>query len=134
MDRYEFNAFFLTHVYPFLFLFPVLKLCECTIDLPCNDLCLQAVAQYNCTVGGGGNLLIWNVPNPNNSEETENLNIFTFTNDINDTTDTFTAVVTDVDPFVSTLSFMTTNQLDNKEIRCSSGGNTKACTIMILGI
>ena len=121
-------------MYTHFFFFSVLKLCECTIDLPCNDLCLQAVAQYNCTVGGDTNLIIWNVPNPNNSEETENLNIFTFTNDINDTTDTFTAVVTDVDPFVSTLSFMTTNQLNNKEIRCESGANSKACTIMILGI
>ena len=43
-------------------------------------------------------------------------------------------MVTDVDPFVSTLSFMTTNQLNNKEIRCESGANSKACTIMILGI
>ena len=120
------------YIHPFLF--SVLKLCECTLDLSCNDICLQAVAQYNCTVGGDGNLLTWTVPNPNNSEDTENLNIFTFTNDINDTTDTFTAVVTDVNPFVSTLSFMTTNQLDNKEIICESGGNSKACTIMILGI
>ena len=122
------------YIHPFLF-FSVLTLCECTIDLPCNDLCLQAVAQYNCTVGGDGNLLIWNVLNPNNSEDTENLDIFSFTKtNVTDTTDTFTAVVTDVDPFVSTLSFMTTNQLNNKEIRCESGGNIKTCTIMILGI
>ena len=137
LDRYEFNAFFSNPCTPFLF-FPVLKLCECTIDLPCNDLCLQAVAQYNCTVDGDGDgnlLIIWTVPNPNNSEDTENLNIFSFEKtNVTDTTDTFTAVVTDVDPFVSTLSFNTTNQLNNKEIKCESGGIIKTCTIMILGI
>ena len=120
---------------PISFFISVLKLCECTIDLPCNDLCLQAVAQYNCTVDGDGNLIRWNVPNPNNSEDTENLDIFSFEKtNVTDTTDTFTAVVTDVDPFVSTLSFNTTNQLNNKEIKCESGGIIKPCTIMILGI
>ena len=122
-------------MYTHFFFFSVLKLCECTIDLPCNDLCLQAVAQYNCTVDGDGNLIRWNVPNPNNSEDTENLDIFSFEKtNVTDTTDTFTAVVTDVDPFVSTLSFTTTNQLNNKEIKCESVAIIKTCTIMILGI
>ena len=63
------------------------------------------------------------------------LTITIFTNsNVTDDTDTFTAVLTDDDPFVSTLSFMTTNQLNNREIVCLSGGNSRGCTIMILGM
>ena len=106
---------------------------DCTVDIQCNESCLQDVAQYTCTIDG--NSLEWTVPNPMNSGDTDTLDIATFTNeDVTDDTDTFTAVLTDVDPFVSTLSFVTTNQLNNKEIGCESGGNSRACTIMILGV
>ena len=92
------------------------------------------VVQYTCTIDDA-NLLVWTVPNPMNSQETDTLSITKFTNsNLTDDTDTFTAVLTDDDPFVSTLSFVTTNQLNNKEIGCESGGNSKTCTIMILGM
>ena len=108
-------------------------LSDCAVDLQCDEACLQDVAQYTCTIDGSS--LDWTVPNPMNSGDTDTLAIATFTNeDVTDDTDTFTAVLTDDDPFVSTLSFVTTNQLNNKEIMCLSGGNSRACTIMILGM
>ena len=100
----------------------------------CSSVCLQDVAQYTCTIDDT-DLLVWTVPNPQNSQETDMLTITIFTNsNVTDDTDTFTAVLTDDDPFVSTLSFVTTNQLNNKEIVCLSGGNSKTCTVMILGM
>ena len=106
---------------------------DCTVDIQCNESCLQDAAQYTCTIDG--NSLEWTVPNPMNSGDTDTLDIATFTNeDVTDDTDTFTAVLTDVDPFVSTLSFVTTDQLNNKEIGCESGGNSRTCTITILGL
>ena len=115
------------------FCLSVLQLVECAVDLQCDEVCLQDIAQYTCTIDGDS--LEWTVPNPMNSGDTDTLAIATFTNeDITDDTDTFTAVLTDDDPFVSTLSFETTNQLNNKEIMCESGGNSRTCIIMILGM
>ena len=113
----------------------VLNLGDCAAVLQCGEVCLQAVAQYTCTFDDA-NSLVWTVPNPQNSQETDMLSITQFTNsNVTDDTDTFTAVLTSgSDPFVSTLSFVTTNQLNNREIACLSGGNSKACTIMILGM
>ena len=111
----------------------MLNLGDCAVVLQCGEVCLQAVAQYTCT-NNDAKSLVWTVPNPQNSQETDMLSITKFTNNSTDDTDTFIAVLTDDDPFVSTLSFVTTNQLNNKEIVCLSGGNSKACTILILGM
>ena len=112
----------------------MLNLGDCAVVLQCGEVCLEDVAQYTCT-NNDGISLVWTVPNPQNSQETDMLSITKFTNsNLTDDTDTFTAVLTDDDPFVSTLSFVTTNQLNNKEIVCLSGGNSKTCTIMILGM
>ena len=98
-------------------------------------MCLQDVAQYTCTIDGA-NSLVWTVPDPMNSQETDMLSITIFTNsNVTDDTDTFTAVLTSGgDPFVSALLFLTINQLNNKEIVCLSGGNSRGCTIIILGM
>ena len=68
------------------------------------------------------------------------LDITTFQQNQTDPTNTFTAVLTDTsnnDQLNSTLSFITTNQLNNKQIKCTAGdgSNTteKTCSIMILG-
>ena len=112
----------------------MLTLGDCAVVLQCGEVCLEDVAQYTCTIDDATSL-DWTVPNPQNSQETDMLSITIFTNsNVTDDTDTFTAVLTDDDPFVSTLSFMTINQLNNKEIVCLSGGNSRACTIMILGM
>ena len=55
-----------------------------------------------------------------------------------DPTNTFTAVLTDAsnNQLNSTLSFITTNQLNNKQIKCRAGSNSnteRTCSIMILG-
>ena len=56
-----------------------------------------------------------------------------------DPTNTFTAVLTDTsnnDQLNSTLSFITTNQLNNQQIKCRAGSNSnteRTCSIMILG-
>ena len=55
-----------------------------------------------------------------------------------DPTNTFTAVLTDTsnNQLNSTLSFITTNQLNNKQIKCRAGSNSnteRTCSIMILG-
>ena len=111
----------------------MLNLGDCAVFLQCGEVCLEAVAQYTCT-NDDANSLDWTVPDPQNSQETDLLPISIFTNsNVTDDTNTFTAVLTDDDPFVSTLSFVTTNQLNNKEIVCLSGGNSRSCTIMILG-
>ena len=124
---------YLTHEYNILLL-SVLQLIDCTVDLQCDEVCLQDIAQYTCKIDD--TTLDWTVPNPMNSGYTDTLTIATFTNgDVTDDTDTFTAVLTnEKDPFVSTLSFETTNQLNNKEIGCESGGNSRTCTITILGV
>ena len=113
----------------------MLTLGDCAVVLQCGEVCLQAVVQYTCT-NDDATSLVWTVPNPQNSQETDILAINIFTNsNVTDDTDTFTAVLTSGgDPFVSTLSFVTTNQLNNREIGCESGGNSKACTIMIVGM
>ena len=52
-------------------------------------------------------------------------------------TNTFTAVLTyTIISLNSTLSFVTTNQLNNKQIKCRAGSNSnteRTCSIMILG-
>ena len=53
-----------------------------------------------------------------------------------DLTNTFTADITNNDQLNSTLSFNTTNQLNNKQIKCRAGSNSnteRTCSIMILG-
>ena len=115
------------------FCLSVLQLVDCTIDLQCDEVCLQDIAKYTCTIDGES--LEWTVPNPMNSGDTDTLDVATFTNEgVTDDTDTFTAVLTDDDPFVSTLLFVTTNQLVNKEIVCEDAGITTKCTITILGM
>ena len=112
----------------------MLNLGDCALVLQCGEVCLEAVAQYTCTIDDA-NSLVWNVPDPMSSQETDMLPITIFTNsNVTDDTDTFTAVLTDDDPLVSILSFVTTNQLTNRKIVCLSGGNSKACAIMILGM
>ena len=117
-----------------IFCLSVLQLVDCTVDLQCDEVCLQDKAQYTCTIDGSS--LEWTVPNPMNSEDTDTLTIATFNanEDVTDDTNTFTAVLTDDDPFISTLSFNAANQLNNTEITCDSGGNSRTCTIMILGM
>ena len=66
------------------------------------------------------------------------LDIATFQQQLSDPTNTFTAVLTDTsnNQLNSTLSFIATNQLNNKQIKCRAGSNIsteRACSIMILG-
>ena len=66
------------------------------------------------------------------------LDIATFQQQLSDPTNTFTAVLTDAsnNQLNSTLSFITTNQLNNKQIKCRAGSNSnteRTCSIMILG-
>ena len=66
------------------------------------------------------------------------LQITTFQQQRSDPTNTFTAVLTDAsnNQLNSTLSFITTNQLNNKQIKCRTGSNSnteRTCSIMILG-
>ena len=57
---------------------------------------------------------MWTVPNPQNSQETDTLPITIFTNS-NVTDDADTVLITSgSDPFVSTLSFVTAKQLNNR--------------------
>ena len=107
----------------------MLNLGACAVDLQCDEVCLEdPEAQYTCTADI--DLLTWLVPNPMNSEDIDMLQIHQNTNSLPDDTNTFTAVVSNSNPLVSTLSFVATTELDNLEIKCDD----IKCTIMILGM
>ena len=104
----------------------LLELTDCAVDLQCDEVCLHDVAQYTCTIDG--TLLSWVLP------DTTILQLLIQQPNVTDPTNTFTAVVTDFsnNQLTSTLSFMTTIQLNNEEIMCISGG-TASCNIKISG-
>ena len=94
------------------------------------------MAKYSCTIDGTA--LRWSVPNLNDLEGFPYvLDITTFQQQRSDPTNTFTAVLTDTyNQLNSTLSFIATNQLNNKQIKCRAGSNSnteRTCSIMILG-
>ena len=104
------------------------------------------MAKYSCIIDGiiddtiDDTTLRWSVPNLNDLEGLPHiLDITTFQQQLSDPTNTFTAVLTDAsnnDQLNSTLSFITTNQLNNKQIKCRDGSNIsteRTCSIMILG-
>ena len=107
------------------------------VDLQCAELCLQDEAQYSCIING--TTLRWSVPNLDDLAGFPHvLDITTFQQQLSDPTNTFTAVLTDTsnNQLNSTLSFIATNQLNNKQIKCRAGSNSnteKTCSIMILG-
>ena len=114
---------------------------ESAVDLQCTEVCLQDEAQYSCTIEDiPGIILRWSVPNINNLEgDPHVLEIAKVQQNQSDPTNTFTAVLTDTsnnDQLNSTLSFITTNQLNNNQIKCRAGSNSnteRTCSIMILG-
>ena len=107
---------------------------DCTV-LQCDEVCLQDVAQHTCMVED--NLLRWSVPNLMNLGDPQEL--FITNSQQNQTFDIFTAVLSSYHMYngtqllISTLSFIAKDQLNNKQIQCTGGGNTKTCNIMILG-
>ena len=111
---------------------------DCAVDLQCTEVCLQDVAKYSCIIDG--TTLRWSVPNLDELEGHPHvLDITKFQQQLSDPTNTFTAVLTDTsnnDQLNSTLSFIATNQLNNKQIKCRDGSNIsteRTCSIMILG-
>ena len=116
----------------------IIILVDSTVDLQCTEVCLQDEAQYSCAIDS--TILRWSVPNLNNLEgDSHVLEIAEVQQQHSDPTNTFTAVLTDTsnnDQLNSTLSFNTTNQLNNKQIKCRAESNTnteRTCSIMILG-
>ena len=99
---------------------------DCAVDLQCDEVCLQNIAQYTCTVDGV--LLSWILP------DTILLQVLIQQPNVTDSTNTFTAVLTNHsnNQLTSTLSFMATIQLNNEEIMCT-GGDTASCNIKISG-
>ena len=95
------------------------------------------MAKYSCIIDG--TTFRWSVPNLNDLEGfPHDLDITTFQQQQSDPTNTFTAVLTDTsnNQLNSTLSFITTNQLNDKQIKCRAGSNSnteRTCSIMILG-
>ena len=94
----------------------------------CQGICLQDNVVYTCT-GIGANLITWTVPNLMGG--TEQLQILQHI--LHDTSDPFTAqfVSYQNNNIISRLSFIATTVLYNKDIVCYSGGDSKACNIMI---
>ena len=96
------------------------------------------MAKYSCTIDGTTSNVRWTVPNLDDLEGFPHiLDIATFQQQLSDPTNTFTAVLTDTsnNQLNSTLSFITTNQLNN-QIKCRAGSNSsteRTCSIMILG-
>ena len=112
----------------------IIILVDSAVYLQCTEVCLQDEAQYSCTVDGI--ILRWSVPNINNLEgDPHVLEIAKVQQNQSDPTNTFTAVLTDAsnNQLNSTLSFITTNQLNNKQIKCRAGNTERTCSIMILG-
>ena len=103
---------------------------DCAVVLQCDEVCLQDVAQYTCTIDG--NLLTWSVPNLMNSGDPHALQIGV-KESVTDPTNTFTALLTDNsnNQLISTLSFMTTIQLSNEVIVCIAHSMTDMCSIMV---
>ena len=96
------------------------------------------MAKYSCIINA--TILRWSVPNLDDLEGSPYiLDIATFQQQLSDPTNTFTAVLTDTsnnNQLNSTLSFIATNQLNNKQIKCRAGSNIsteRTCSIMILG-
>ena len=92
---------------------------------------------YTCAIDDiPGIILRWSVPNLNNLEDSHVLEIAKVQQQQSDPTN---AVLTDTsnnDHLNSTLSFIATNQLNNKQIKYRAGSNTnteRTCSIMILG-
>ena len=112
---------------------------ESAVDLQRTEVCLQDEAEYSCTIEDTpGIILRWSVPNINNLEgDPHVLEIAKVQRNQFVPTNTFTAVLTDtIISLNSTLSFVTTNQLNNKQIKCIVGYNSnteRTCSIMILG-
>ena len=110
---------------------------ESAVDLQCTEVCLQDEAQYSCAIDDiPGIILRWSVPNLNNLEDSHVLEIAKVQQQQSDPTN---AVLTDTsnnNQLNSTLSFIATNQLNNKQIKCRAGSNSsteRTCSIMILG-
>ena len=113
---------------------------ESAVDLQCTEVCLQDEAQYSCTIEDiPGIILRWSVPNLNNLEgDPHVLEIAKVQQQQSEPTNTFTAVLTDTsnNQLNSTLLFITTNQLNNKQIKCRAGSNSnteRTCSIKTLG-
>ena len=109
----------------------LLELTDCAVHLQCGEVCLHDVAQYTCTIDGV--VLSWVLP------DTTLLQVLIQQSNVTDSTNTFTAVLLtnhSNNQLTSTLSFMTTIQLNNEEIMCSGGMNdgTASCNINISGI
>ena len=105
----------------------LLELTDCAVDLQCGEVCLHDVAQYTCTIDGV--LLSWGLP------DITILQVLIQQPNATDSTNTFTAMLTNHsnNQLTSTLSFMTTIQLNNEDIMCISG-DTASCNIIISGI
>ena len=106
----------------------LLELTDCAVVLQCGEVCLHDVAQYTCTIDGI--LLSWILP------DITILQVLIQQPNVTDSTNTFTAMLLtnhSNNQLTSTLSFMTTIQLNNEEIMCISGG-TASCNIKISGI
>ena len=95
------------------------------------------MAKYSCIIDGTP--LRWSVPNLDDLEGFPSiLDITTFQQQLPDPTNTFTAVLTDTsnNQLNSILSFIATNQLNNKQIKCRNGSNIsteRTCSIRTLG-
>lgn len=103
--------------------------CLSEVIFPCYDVCLHDDVVYTCT-GKEANLITWTVPN---SMSGALLQVYIY--QLTDTNGPFTAqfVSYQNNNIISTLSFTATVSLQNKQVKCKAGGNTKTCKITTIG-